>query len=69
MAENYHEEVVASMIQKSLSDLSFMCGESVVLRGIRLYLLSHDKDICNLGSFTSINVNVQCLIIQKFKTL
>lgn len=53
MTDNYHKEVEASMIQKFLGELSIMCSDSVVLRGINLYLLSHDKMISNLSSFVS----------------
>lgn len=53
MMDNYHKEVEASMIQKFLDELSSMCGDSVVLRGLKLYLLSRDKTITNLSSFVS----------------
>lgn len=53
MTDKYHKEIEASLIEKYLVEVSFMCGESVVLRGIMLYLLSHDKTITNLSSFVS----------------
>lgn len=53
MNENYLKEIESSLIDKYLYDMSLMCGESVVMRGIQLYLYSHDKTITNLSSFTS----------------
>lgn len=53
MSDNYHKEVEASMIEKFLSDLALMCGESVVRHGVNLYLLSRDMTISRISSFTS----------------
>lgn len=53
MTNDYYKKVEASMIWKFLGKLSIMCGDSVVLSGVKLYLKSRDKIVVNVSSQSS----------------